>query len=796
MLMMLRRVVLVLFIFFIFAPSLRLSIFAQEENTSSTRDEPQEAALQQSIQPEPTEKNITAIEVRGNKSISTNTIISKIKSRIGGIFKENIISDDIKRLVGLKYFSDVKIDTEEYQGGIKIIITVSERPIIEKMSFVGFRQLRMKEDKLKEQLRSKEGQYLDYPDLAEDIHTIEKLYEKKGFGNVKVDYDINLDQTTNKAKVEFRVSEGRRLRIKEIIVKGNNAFPAKRILKLMKTKKAWLFNAGVLNEEVLQEDIKRVKDFYQGQGYADVAIDFTVKSDELRPFLYIYLEIKEGEKYIVGDVSIEGNQELPEKTILANLKEILPGKVFSEEALKRDIANIQGLYFDRGYISCQVQKSTSLNPSTQRVDVHYRIIENDVAYVDKIKIRGNVKTRDLVIRRELRIKPGDRFDGSKLRRSSERLQNLGFFEEINYDTEDTPVPNKKDLIVEVKEAKTGTFSIGGGYSSVDRFVGFVEIEQKNFDWRNFPYFTGAGQNLKFRASTGSVAKGFDLSFTEPWLFDYPISFGFDAYRRQHERETDVGYGYDQTVTGGDLRLGKELSEYIRIDGTYRYDVVRITDVSSEATSDLQREVGTNSISSTELAVTFDSRDNVFDPHRGNLLISSVEVAGGPFGADKDFWKTYNKAAHFIPLFVNSTLELRARAGVVKAYGDSQRVPLYERFYAGGADTIRGYDERRVGPIDPVTKDPLGGEAMLIGNVEYIYPLLSFLKLAAFYDVGNVWAEAGKLGSGDFKSGVGFGLRIKTPLGPFVLDYGIPLDIEPGETDKKSGRVHFSMSHGF
>jgi len=424
------------------------------------------------------------------------------------------------------------------------------------------------------------------------------------------------------------------------------------------------------------------------------------------------------------------------------------------------------------------------------------IIENQVVFVEKIKIRGNVKTKDVVIRRELRIKPGERFDGDKLRRSKERLQNLGYFEEVSYDTEDTASQATKDLVVDVKETKTGAFSFGGGYSSIDQFVGFVEVEQKNFDWKNWPYFTGAGQDLKLRASAGSLSNGLELSFTEPWVFDYPVSFGFDLYRRTHKRESDVGYGYDESVTGGDIRLGKEISEYWKTGLTYRYDTIKITNISTDASSDLLDEEGTNSISSIDYGLTYDSRDNVFIPTKGDVLSNSVMLAGGPLGGDRDFWKYTGRIEHYIPLFKESVLQMTARVGLADTYSDTVKIPIYERFFAGGAYSVRGYRERKVGPIDLSSGDPLGGNSMVIGNLEYTYPLISFLRLAVFYDVGNVWLKTNDIGSSGYKSGTGLGFRLKTPIGPVMLDYGIPLNKESGETEKGKGRFHFSMSHGF
>ena len=768
---------------------INLPVFAQNQ---PQQEEPSAVGL---LSEKPA-KLVTAIEINGNKSISSNTIISKMKTKIASPYQENIINDDLKRLYLLGFFSDIKIDTQDYKDGVKVIISVVERPIIEKIAFSGIRRLTLREEKIKESLKSKETQYLDYPNLAEDIGILQKLYENIGYSQAKIDYQVDVNKETHKAKIKFNVIEGKRIKIRNILIEGNKAFSKKRILKLLKTKSAWLFNAGALKDEVLKEDMERIKSFYHKKGFTDAAVDYKVENDPKKPFLYITIKIQEGKKYLVGTVKIEGNKDISKKDILSKLKECIPGNVFSHEALQQDTSSIQGLYFDRGYIFAQIQETTSLNPQTGRIDVAYGITENEIAYVDKIKIRGNVKTKDVVIRRELRIRPGDRFDGDKLKRSKERLQNLGFFEEISYDTEDTTAPNKKDLVVEVKEAKTGTFSFGGGYSSVDKLMGFVEIEQKNFDWKNFPYFTGDGQNISLRTSIGTVSKGFDLSFTEPWVFDYPISFGFDAYNRTHERETDIGYGYDEKVTGGDLRLGKEISEYLRASLMYRYDTIEISNIVSTASAELKKEEGKNTVSSMSFGLSFDSRDNVFDTKKGDLLSGSLECAGGPLGGDKDFWKFYGRVSHYLPVLAGSVLEFRGRVGLANHYGNSNYIPIYERFFVGGAQSVRGYHERKLGPVDPVTRDPLGGDSMFIGNIEYLYPVFDFIKLAAFCDTGNAWEKMSDFGSGSLKSSFGLGVRLKTPIGPITLDYGIPLNKEPGELRKGNGRFHFNVTNGF
>jgi outer membrane protein insertion porin family len=770
----------------IFVLLLSLPVFAQEQ-TQSSEANPAKSS---------TDKMVTAIEVKGNKSISSNTILSKLKTRQGAPYQDNIISDDLKRLYILGYFSDIKINTEPYKEGLKVVILVEERPLIDKITLSGIKISQVETKKIKDTIKTKEGQYLDYPALSDDVEAIKKIYEKKGYSSAEVEYKHEVDAATNKAKIEFKISQGKRQAIRAIYVEGNLNFTDARILKIMKTKRAWLFNPGVLKEEVLAEDMDRIKAFYHKAGFIDVAVSYETKNDPMAKFIFITVKIEEGKKYLVGSLAIRGNKDISETDIISRIKICTPGKIFSHESLKDDVNKVQGLYFDHGYILAQVESTTSLNSDTGRIDIVLNITENQVVYVDKIKIRGNVKTKDVVVRRELRIKPGERFDGEKLRRSKERLQNLGYFEEVSYDTEDTGSRDTKDLVVDVKEAKTGAFSFGAGYSSVDQVVGFVEVEQKNFDWKNWPYFTGAGQDLKLRASAGSLSNGLELSYTEPWLWDYPVSFGFDLYSRSHKRDSDVGYGYDEKVTGGDIRLGKEISEYWKTGLTYRYDQIKITNITEDASSELKDEYGTNTISSVDYELTYDSRDNVFVPSRGDVLSNSVMIAGGPLSGDKDFWKYTGRAEHYIPLFKESVLELAGRVSVGDTYGDTQKIPIYERFFAGGAYTVRGYRERKIGPIDPSSGDPLGGNSMIIGNLEYTYPLVSFLRLAAFYDVGNVWAKTNDIGSGGFKSGTGVGFRLKTPIGPIMLDYGVPLNKETGESKRGGGRFHFSMSHGF
>ncbi|UCD15036.1 MAG: outer membrane protein assembly factor BamA, partial [Candidatus Omnitrophota bacterium] len=506
------------------------------------------------------------------------------------------------------------------------------------------------------------------------------------------------------------------------------------------------------------------------------------------------VNINEGKRYHIGRIKIEGNRDVSLGEIKKSMK-FKEEAIFSEQVIYEDASRIREVYMDKGYIFSQVEPFSYFNLETQKVDVTYKIVENEVAYVERIDIRGNVRTKDSVIRRELRIYPLDKFDGRKVRKSKERLENLGFFEEIRFGTEPGSRPNWIDLVIDVKEAKTGYLSFGGGYSSIDEFIGFIELRQRNFDYKNLSTFTGGGQDLSIMGSFGTVTEQYQVSFSNPWIFDQPISFGFDGYKKGHKREEDVGYAYEDEIKGGALRLGKEFSDDLKGGLTYRFERVQISDVVSDATQELKDEAGKHDLSSAEAHLTFDTRNNVFVPSEGIYFFNRFGVTGGPFGGTRDFMKYFSQLSLYFPLIKKSVIECKFRAGLADTFSNTDKIPIYQRFFAGGASTIRGYHERKVGPIDQVTEDPIGGEAMFVVNLEYTYPLMDFIKVASFFDSGNVWEDYDDFLNGGLKSSVGLGLRVKTPIGPVSVDYGWPLNTEPGE-EGKEGRFHFSVSKGF
>ena len=738
-------------------------------------------------------KEVMLIRVKDNKAIASAVILSKIKTKVGAVFSQDVLNDDLRRLYALGFFTDISIDVSDYEDGLAVTFIVEEKPLIEKIDIQGNESL--KEINIKREMKSKEGEMFDPGRLPQDVAVIRGLYEKKGFHLADIDYSTQVDKDKNTAVVTIIISEEVLVKIKRIFLEGNEHYPDKKIFGLITTRPDTLFTSGYFKKDLFEEDLEKLTAFYQREGYLDVKLDSEVEYYNENKNMDITIMIEEGKKYLVGDIFIAGNKIFTQDEI-RDIFKLTRNDPFSQEWMRLDAIHIQEIYYKKGYIMCRVFPEAVHNEETGRIDIKYSINEDKLIYIDRIEIAGNTKTKDVVIRRELRVYPGEPFNGEDIKRSKDRLYNLGYFEAISFDTEKTDDPARRDLAVNVKETKTGEFSFGGGYSSIDKLIGFASVSQRNFDITNFPTFTGGGQNLTIRSELGFVRSNYFVSWSDPWIFGFPYSFGFDFYRTTHKRERDVGYGWEEERWGGNLSVGKEFTDWLRASVVYRLDRVKISDMPQDIAFDVQREEGSNYLSSMGGYLTFDTRDNVFNPTEGFFARGGVEDAGGIFFGDFDFLKYTGRVSRYFGFIdKNLVLELKARAGMVHEYGDSDHVPIYERFYAGGAGSIRGYSERGVGPRDAITGDAIGGESLLIGNAELTFPIYkNLIKGAVFYDIGNVWEAADDLGQSGYKHGAGVGVRVKTPIGPVRVDWGYPL--EEISQEEQKGRFYFSVSHGF
>ena len=734
-------------------------------------------------------KKVTKVSVKGNSRISTSTILSKIEIKEGMPFLQEVASADIERLYELGHFQDITVDASEFLGGLNITFIVRERPAIEKIVISGNKKLKLR--KIKRHMSIVVGDTYNKKRLKGNEKSIYELYKKHGYYAAVVSHTVE-EKKPDKVVVNIRIKEGNKVKIKKIVFEGNSHFSSWKLKRQMETKKSRLkwFPKGYYDPDKLKEDIKRLKLYYDRAGYIKAEIEEAgITFNEAKTVMHIRISINENDRYFTNKIVIAGNKSFPPQEII-NILDMKKGDVFSEYGVSKDVYNMRMFYGERGYIEAYVKPETQINDRDKTVDAVYNIHEGSLNYVRRIIIKGNLETKDKVIRREVRMKPGEKFDTKKVKRSRERLMNLGYFSKVNFSDEKTEEINVRNLICDVEEKKTGSFSFGGGYSTVENAIGFIELKQSNFDIKNFPSFSGGGQYVSMRADISARRKNFVLSFTEPWFMDKPLSAGFDLYNKTYYQEE-----WAETKTGGDIRVGRSITEYTRGSLTYKCENVDVGDLTDDAPDVVQDDEGSATISSVTAKIKNDHRDNIFDPREGYLNVVSVECAGGPFLGDKDFYKVTGSTSKYFPLTKKSVFNVRFRAGVVDNYGGTKRVPVYERFYIGGPSTVRGYDYSSIGPKDDDVN--VGGSSMLVGNLEYSYllvdttdtPTKSPMKIRGlvFYDAGNAWRSTGGF-SGSLKTSIGTGIRILMPI-PVTLFYGYGID-------RHKGRFDISISYSF
>ncbi|MBI3316789.1 MAG: outer membrane protein assembly factor BamA [Candidatus Omnitrophica bacterium] len=754
----------------------------RQETETSTAETPETAQ-------EERPNRVIELEVVGNQIVSTSTILGKIKSQKGGALVQETINEDIKRLYATGFFHDIKMEIEELAEGYKLIVRVVEKPVVKQIILEGF--TKFNDEKLRKELKFIEGQILDQRAVKQGVEAIRKLYRDKGFKFVDVQSEVDVNRDAKEATVYVRIEEGAKYRIKTIIFEGADSMKHKRLRKLMKTKKKGWIRRGIFKHDEFEQDVERLQLFYQQEGYLDVKVTPEFEYDRAKNWIFIKILVDEGKHYVTGELRIEGNRLFPESEIWQRL-EMLPGSTYSQYYLAKELEKVREYYEERGYMDARILPDVKLNRESGKVDIVYQIQEGDLYFVEKVIIRGNTKTRDRVIRRELRIRPGERFDGEKLRKSKQRLENLGFFEEVTYDTEpSTQATNRKDLIFRVKEKRTGELSFGGGVSSIDRFVGFAEISQRNFDLLNWPRFTGGGQSLAIRARVGSISQDYNVSFYEPYLFNKPVSLGTDVFNvRRDNRNVD----FDEERRGFSVTLSRLFKDVFRLGSGYTLERVELDDISDDAPRTVRDFAGRNWLSRWKAFTTYDTRDNVFNPTKGLIANLNGELVGSFLGGDQDFYVLNTGITKYWTFFKKHTVETRLQLATAQEFGDSEEVPIFDRFYAGGLGTVRGFNYRRVGPIE--AGDAVGGETLALANLEYTFPIpkLEAFRLAGFIDVGHVNPDSYNIDFDEFAVSIGPGIKIKTPIGPVAFYYGFP--IANRDTEDRNGRFEFSLSRGF
>ena len=717
---------------------------------------------------------IKELAVEGHRRVQEAVILGRVRSMIGAPFNPSQASEDLRSIFNLGFFDDVQLRVEDFEGGVKLTFVVAERPFVRDVEFVG--TSRLSAEDLREQIALRLGSVYNPVDVQRARERLREAYEDEGYFEVQITPNVE-KFADGDVKVTFTINEGRRITIDRIVVRGNEGLTDEQIKEAMATRERQYFILrGTVQRQRLEEDMDRIVARYQDAGYVQARVErHEATVDRERARVTITIDVVEGPRFTVGDVTLTGVTLLPEDEVRRQLR-FKRGDVFSRTALREGTRRITDLYSTVGRASADVVPRTDQTPQNT-VNVTVEVTEGPEVYVERINITGNTRSEDRILRREIPMVEGDLFTLQKLRRARQRLVNLGYFETVNVTTQ--PGADKGRIIVnvDVTERPTGLFSIGGGFSSVDSFIGSIDLAQNNF--------LGRGWQVGLRLRVGGRSQQGILSFTEPWLFDRPLSAGFDLFSTQREYPE-----YDYETLGGNLRVSHPFQEYWRWLLSYRLTRDTIEDVESlTEQSLLADEIGTRWTSMVSGAVTRDSRDNIIAPTRGSQALLQLDVAG--LGGDSQYVKTVGFVSYFWPIWLGHVISARAEAGYAFGWG-GEEVPVFERFYLGGPNTIRSFKNRRLSPEDD-DGTRIGGTSEVIGNLEYIVPLPFNFRLAAFFDIGNAYGFGTKFDLTDTREAAGGGVRWLSPFGPIRVDYGVNLDRREGED---FGALHFSVGSPF
>jgi len=716
---------------------------------------------------------VNSIEIRGLKRIEEGAVKSKITQKLGEPISQDKTNEDIKNIFKMGYFDDVKAEIEPFEGGIKLIYAVKEKPTVVKIEFQGNKEF--DDSKLKEKITITTGSIADVVLIQDNASKLRTFYEEEGYwlsNIVPVIKKISADEVT----LTYQIEEGPKIKIKKITIEGNKAFSTSRIKKVMETAEWWIFSfitsSGYYKKERMDSDLEKIKDLYFNNGFIKATVgEPKIQLTDNKKGMIITIPVSEGDQFKVSSVEFSGNKVFGDDMIKKRIT-LLPDKPFSKEILGKDIFSISELYSENGYAIITVTPDLIPDESKKVVKVFLKIDEGDKYRIGRIEVSGNTKTRDKVIRREIRLDEGDIFNSAFLKRSYERLNNLNFFETVEIIPKPLPEEKKVDLNVKVKEKATGFISVGGGYSSIDKLIGMIDLTQGNL--------FGKGQLLKIRAELGSESAYYDITFRDPWFMDKPISFSASIYDLKREYFVE----YKNRAIGLGISFGKNFTEYVRGEIAYNLERATIYDVAENVSVVIKDQEGTRITSSIAPSLVRDTRDNYLDPSRGSRNSVYLKYAG--IGGDNYFVKTAIDSSWYFPLrfpLGNSTGMLRGRFGYSSGLFGNE-VPLYDRFYVGGINTVRGFGFGEAGPRDEKTGDVIGGTEELIFNAEYIFPIVSELKLkgVVFFDAGNSYESFKNFGQLRYTTGAG--IRWISPVGPIRIEWGYNLDRKPGENASK------------
>jgi len=778
---------------------------------------------------------IVRIGVEGNSRVSKEDILTYLRERVGQPFVPETLSQDVRELWNSGFFDDIEVDLERDDAGVGLLFVVRERPSISEVSFEGNDEIDT--DDLSEAVEVKESTILSHPAVGRSIQKIRDMYAERGFFLADVKSEV-IPQKNNEVLVKFKIEEHGQVSVRRITFIGNDSVSDEELREVMFTGNAGFFafgSGGPFRQDAFERDIAVISALYYDRGYLQVQISTPrIMLTPDRNGIEVSITIDEGPRYRIRQMRIyergpEGTEVEPigGHRRLRNMVRAKPGDYFNRAELLEDLQSVRTLYRDHGYANVEANPQTRLDPERHEVDVVVPIERGPKVYFERIEVRGNSKTRDKVIRRELEVEEGQLFNETLLDKSKRRITALGFFERVDISTEEGSAPDKMQVNIEVTERPTGTFQVGAGFSSIENFIATAQVQQANL--------FGNGQSLSLQAQVSGLRQLVDLRFYEPYFLDSDFSASIDLFDQLR-----IYNDFSESSRGGSLTFGYPIVEP-ELSASVAY-TAELDEVSTQTTSTFLGQTGSVSVfrrlplanlfndgftSSVRPALTLDTRDNRLFPTSGVYIRASTELAATSFGSDNEFLRHRGVARFYYPLGSGFVVKLNAEGGHVTS-PSSEGVPIFARFFLGGILDVRGFRFRSLGPRVPLTTitDPnsapiiyganIGGNLMYFQNLELEFPIIDKVGIRGvlFTDAGNAWnlesnyckAAGGSVqysatspcfdglsSLATLRTSWGFGIRWFSPLGPLRFEWGFPFKPLPYE---ESSVFEFTIGNFF
>lgn len=791
---------------FLLLPLLAIGLFSVglAQDVGSSPEEPQPPKIRRLI-----------VNFTGLSNVNEEVARANMSLREGEDYDQIAIDRDIRTLYRTQLFEHIEVRLQPVgEKEVDLLFDIRPKFRVASISFDGNQKIR--DNRLEKELEVSVNHVLNERRVKDGAKALKDYYLKRGFSQARVEYEIDRNPATGFGNVVYKIREGGKYKITKVKFEGNENISSRKLRRKIKTKKRGIFSlftgSGKFDADKFEDDLETLKDVYMEEGHLDIGIDQSqVKfSYPSKRRMVIEVAVDEGKEYRVGSIDFEGS-ELYKGDILRMMLAVKSGDIYRPERIDEDVDRLEDFYGQFGYMETRVRLSRIPNVTTGNMDIVYQIYESEKYQVESIEIEGNTKTKSTVVIRELAMGPGSTFDSVRMDASKMRLENTRYFEDVNLTPQTTQIPGRRDLRITFQEGRTGNFSFGAGFSSLEKGTFFIELTQSNFDllnWRGA--FQGDGQKFRLRAQIGSLSSQIMLAFEEPWLFEKRLALGFNIFKTESSLSDLYSVGQD----GFDVSLRKRLFELI--EGRVSYSLVQYgySDFGPQI-DETQRalfEESNGDISSVNLLLLRDTRDRIINTWSGSRFELDLTTAGGPLGGNFQYNKIESRNAIYLPLtrWHTQTIEVLLRAGVVKEAGDSTFVPYEERFYLGGPNTLRGFEFRDVSPKEgfyaPAVGQgrvpyEIGGKTYGLFSAEYSIGFTEGFRGAIFYDGGFVNKAAGDFSlkreiqrdafdgqqvvlgwnQSGWNDNFGFGIRISVMGTPLRLDYAIPMSTS-GSTD--------------